>query len=63
MVEVWCNRGSRAGLTQGKDFQNSYPGLYKQRDVIIGISDFEFTLKDLGYKFQMGTGVAKTLEV
>jgi aspartate aminotransferase-like enzyme len=48
---------------KGKIFRIATLGYADKYDVITAISALEFTLKDLGYKFQMGTGVAKALEV
>jgi aspartate aminotransferase-like enzyme len=48
---------------KGKIFRIATLGYADKYDVITAISALEFTLRDLGYKFQMGTGVAKALEV
>jgi aspartate aminotransferase-like enzyme len=48
---------------KGKIFRIATLGYADMYDVITAISALEFTLRDLGYKFQMGTGVAKALEV
>jgi aspartate aminotransferase-like enzyme len=48
---------------KGKIFRIATLGYADKYDVITAISALEFTLKDLGYKFQMGVGVAKALEV
>ena len=47
---------------KGKIFRIDTLGYADKYDVITAISALEFTLKDLGYKFQMGVGVAKALE-
>jgi aspartate aminotransferase-like enzyme len=48
---------------KGKIFRIATLGYADKYDVITAISALEFSLKDLGYKFQMGVGVAKALEV
>lgn len=48
---------------KGKIFRIATLGYADKYDVITAISALEFTLRDLGYKFQMGAGVAKALEV
>ena len=48
---------------KGKIFRIATLGYADKYDVITALSALEFTLKDLGYKFQMGVGVAKALEV
>jgi aspartate aminotransferase-like enzyme len=48
---------------KGKIFRIATLGYADKYDVITAISALEFTLRDLGYKFQMGTGVARALEV
>jgi aspartate aminotransferase-like enzyme len=48
---------------KGKIFRIATLGYADKYDVITAISALEFTLKDLGYKFKMGVGVAKALEV
>jgi len=48
---------------KGKIFRIATLGYADKYDVITAMSALEFTLRDLGYKFQMGTGVAKALEV
>jgi aspartate aminotransferase-like enzyme len=48
---------------KGKIFRIATLGYADKYDVITALSALEFTLRDLGYKFQMGTGVAKALEV
>jgi len=48
---------------KGKIFRIATLGYADKYDVITALSALEFTLRDLGYKFQMGVGVAKALEV
>jgi aspartate aminotransferase-like enzyme len=48
---------------KGKIFRIATLGYADKYDVITAMSALEFTLRDLGYKFQMGAGVAKALEV
>jgi aspartate aminotransferase-like enzyme len=48
---------------KGKIFRIATLGYADKYDVITAISALEFTLRDLGYKFQMGAGVSKALEV
>jgi aspartate aminotransferase-like enzyme len=48
---------------KGKIFRIATLGYADKYDVITAMSALEFTLRDMGYKFQMGTGVAKALEV
>lgn len=48
---------------KGKIFRIATLGYADKYDVITAMAALEFTLRDLGYKFQMGTGVAKALEV
>ena len=48
---------------KGKIFRIATLGYADKYDVITALSALEFTLRDLGYKFQMGIGVAKALEV
>lgn len=47
---------------KGKIFRIATLGYADKYDVITAISALEFTLRDLGYKFQMGAGVAKAVE-
>lgn len=47
---------------KGKIFRIATLGYADKYDVITAISALEFTLRDLGYKFQMGAGVAKALD-
>lgn len=48
---------------KGKIFRIATLGYADKYDVITAMAALEFTLRDLGYKFQMGTGVAKALEI
>jgi aspartate aminotransferase-like enzyme len=48
---------------KGKVFRIATLGYADKYDVITAIAALEFTLKDLGHKFQMGAGVAKAVEV
>ncbi|MCX5811590.1 MAG: alanine--glyoxylate aminotransferase family protein [Proteobacteria bacterium] len=50
------------GQLKGKAFRIATLGYADKYDVITAISALEFTLRDLGYKFQMGSGVAKALD-
>ena len=47
---------------KGKVFRIATLGYAGKYDVITAISALEFTLRDLGYKFEMGAGVAKALD-
>ncbi|HON86356.1 MAG TPA: alanine--glyoxylate aminotransferase family protein [Syntrophorhabdaceae bacterium] len=47
---------------KGKIFRIATLGYADKYDVITAIAALEFTLRDLGYKFQMGTGVAKAID-
>ena len=47
---------------KGKIFRIATLGYAEQYDVITAIAALEFTLRDLGYKFEMGKGVAKVLD-
>ncbi len=47
---------------KGKIFRIATLGYADKYDVITAISALEFTLRDLGYKFQMGAGVAKAVD-
>ncbi len=47
---------------KGRVFRIATLGYADKYDVITAISALEFTLRDLGYKFDMGTGVARALE-
>lgn len=48
---------------KGKVFRIATLGYADTYDVITSISALEFTLRDLGYKFPMGAGVGKALDV
>lgn len=47
---------------KGKIFRIATLGYADKYDVITAISALEFTLKDLGYSFQVGAGVAKAVD-
>jgi len=47
---------------KGKVFRIATLGYAEKYDVITAISALEFTLRDLGYKFEMGAGVAKAVD-
>ena len=47
---------------KGKVFRIATLGYADKYDVITAIAALEFTLRDLGYKFDMGAGVAKAVE-
>jgi aspartate aminotransferase-like enzyme len=47
---------------KGKIFRIATLGYAEKYDVITAISALEFTLRDLGYKFEMGAGVAKAVD-
>jgi len=47
---------------KGKIFRIATLGYADKYDVITAIAALEFTLRDLGYKFQIGTGVAKAVD-
>jgi len=46
---------------KGKIFRIATLGYAEKYDVITAIAALEFTLRDLGYAFEMGTGVAKAV--
>ena len=46
---------------KGKIFRIATLGYAEKSDVITAIAALEFTLRDLGYTFEMGTGVAKAV--
>jgi aspartate aminotransferase-like enzyme len=48
---------------KGKIFRIATLGYADKYDVVTAISALEFTLKDLGHKFQMGAGVGRALEI
>jgi aspartate aminotransferase-like enzyme len=48
---------------KGKIFRIATLGYADKYDVITAISALEFTLRDLGYKFQMGKGVSQAIDV
>ena len=48
---------------KGKVFRIATLGYADTYDVITAISALEFTLRDLGYKFPMGAGVSRALDV
>lgn len=48
---------------KGKIFRIATLGYADKYDVITAISALEFTLRDLGYKFEMGKGVAAAIDV
>jgi len=50
------------GQLKGKAFRIATLGYADKYDVITAISALEFTLRDLGYKFRMGSGVARALD-
>jgi len=47
---------------KGRVFRIATLGYAEKYDVITAISALEFTLRDLGYKFEMGAGVAKAVD-
>jgi aspartate aminotransferase-like enzyme len=47
---------------KGKIFRIATLGYAERYDVITAIAALEFTLRDLGYKFEMGKGVAKAVD-
>lgn len=47
---------------KGKVFRIATLGYADKYDVVTAVSALEFTLKDLGYSFQMGAGVAKAVD-
>lgn len=47
---------------KGKVFRIATLGYADEYDVVTAIAALEFTLKDLGYKFEIGKGVAKATE-
>jgi aspartate aminotransferase-like enzyme len=47
---------------KGKIFRIATLGYADKYDVITAVSALEFTLRDLGYKFHMGAGVAKAVD-
>lgn len=47
---------------KGKIFRIATLGYADKYDVITAIAALEFTLRDLGYKFEMGAGVAKAVD-
>ena len=47
---------------KGKVFRIATLGYAEKYDVITAIAALEFTLRDLGYKFEMGKGVAKAVD-
>jgi aspartate aminotransferase-like enzyme len=47
---------------KGKVFRLATLGYAEKYDVITAIAALEFTLRDLGYKFEMGKGVAKVVD-
>ncbi len=47
---------------KGKIFRIATLGYADKYDVITAVAALEFTLRDLGYKFQMGAGVAKAID-
>ncbi len=51
------------GEAKGKIFRLSHIGFYDKFDIITAISCLELVLKKLGYKFEMGKGVGKALEI
>ena len=48
---------------KGKIFRIATLGYADKYDVVTAIAALEFTLKDLGHKFQMGAGVGRALEI
>lgn len=48
---------------KGKAFRIATLGYAEKYDVLTAIAALEFSLKDLGYKFEMGKGVAAAMEV
>jgi aspartate aminotransferase-like enzyme len=47
---------------KGKIFRLATLGYADKYDVITAVAALEFTLRDLGYKFEMGKGVAAATE-
>ena len=47
---------------KGKIFRIATLGYADKYDVVTAVAAMEFTLRDLGYSFQMGAGVAKAVE-
>jgi len=48
---------------KGKVFRIATLGYADRHDVVVAISALELTLKELGYKFDLGSGVGRALEV
>ena len=48
---------------KGKVFRIATLGYADKYDVITAVSALEFTLRDLGYKFQMGAGISAAIDV
>lgn len=59
--DIWI-AGGQAHL-KGKIFRLAHLGYMNQFDVIVGIVALEMTLKELGYQFELGTGVRRAEEV
>jgi aspartate aminotransferase-like enzyme len=56
--KVRCDRGRISSKAKSRTCHLGYAGKY---DVIIAIAALEVTLRDQGYKFEMGKSVAKAV--
>ena len=54
--------GGQAHL-KGKIFRIATLGYYNEFDVMVGMSALELTLLELGWEFELGSGVTAALEV
>jgi len=50
------------GKLKGKIFRIGHMGYVSEEDLLVAISTLEMTLKDLGYEFELGSGVRAAQE-
>jgi len=68
-IVKYCRDSLGVTLTGGQDqakgkiFRIAHLGYYDKFDVMVGVTAIEFALKSLGYKFALGAGVAKAMEI
>jgi len=60
---VSCSTIANADELKGKVFRIAHMGYIEEFDIIVGISCLEKVLAQLGYKFELGTGIKAAEQV